>query len=532
MKIKDFELKPLPQEKMKNNYFLYCRKSSESEDKQAASIDSQIELLTRLAQQKGITIVEQFTESKSAKAPGRPEFNRMISSIQKRDDIKGIVSWQLNRLSRNPIDTATIQWLLQQGQIIEIVTPARTYVENDSDLIMGLEGSMANRFIRELKANTQRGINRKLENGMYPGLAPAGYVNNVNMRQGEKTVTAHPIYFKLMRKIFKMAMSGQYSTTDLIKKAKELGIRNGRGQPISKSRMYELLRNPFYAGRFIYAKKMYQGSHEPMLSIKEFDAVQEVLEGKANPRKKIHNFPLKGFARCGHCGYGIVFEQHIKKSGLIFEYATCCKKKKGECVQGFIPASELEEQVSEYLENMSVSDDFVTWASKWLKHVENQDRDIRQTSYQGLRNEHRELELKLNNLTDKWLEGGKLSDEEYKDHKQRYIQRMYELDQDLKEQDEDLEIWTDLTIETFKFARTAQERWKYGSLEDKKTILNVLGSNLILKDKKLGITPITPFLLIKNAVEEIKPKTNGSNPPIEADIREDYVSFPALGPKR
>ena len=49
-------------------YFLYARKSSESEEKQVASIDSQITELERLAKQYGITVVRVFSESKSAKA--------------------------------------------------------------------------------------------------------------------------------------------------------------------------------------------------------------------------------------------------------------------------------------------------------------------------------------------------------------------------------------------------------------------------------------------------------------------------------
>jgi len=64
-------------------YFLYARKSSENEDKQVASVPSQIEELKKLAQEKEINVVEVFTEEKSAKAPGRPVFSQMIEEIHK-----------------------------------------------------------------------------------------------------------------------------------------------------------------------------------------------------------------------------------------------------------------------------------------------------------------------------------------------------------------------------------------------------------------------------------------------------------------
>lgn len=51
-------------------YFMYCRKSSEAEDRQILSIDSQITELKRYAARKGLKIAAVLTEAKSAKAPG------------------------------------------------------------------------------------------------------------------------------------------------------------------------------------------------------------------------------------------------------------------------------------------------------------------------------------------------------------------------------------------------------------------------------------------------------------------------------
>jgi len=97
-------------------YFLYCRKSSEDDGRQVLSIDSQIGTLTDLAKSQGIIISRTFSESKSAKAPGRDKFNDMLIRIEK-GEANGILCWKLDRLARNPVDEGRIKWLLQKGVI-------------------------------------------------------------------------------------------------------------------------------------------------------------------------------------------------------------------------------------------------------------------------------------------------------------------------------------------------------------------------------------------------------------------------------
>ena len=103
---------------MQNNnkikYFLYARKSSESEDRQVASIQSQIDVLKDVAKREDLEIIDVLFESKSAKAPGRPVFNQMINRINK-GEAEGIICWKLDRLARNPVDGGSISWMLQGG---------------------------------------------------------------------------------------------------------------------------------------------------------------------------------------------------------------------------------------------------------------------------------------------------------------------------------------------------------------------------------------------------------------------------------
>jgi len=112
-------------------YFLYARKSSESEDRQVQSIEDQIDKLKTLALQLKIEIVEIYEEAKSAKQPNnRPLFAEMLERIE-RGEAQGILCWQINRLSRNPVDSGTLQWMLQKASSNQ----SRRLTENTSQPI-------------------------------------------------------------------------------------------------------------------------------------------------------------------------------------------------------------------------------------------------------------------------------------------------------------------------------------------------------------------------------------------------------------
>ena len=64
-------------------YFIYCRKSTEEEERQILSIEAQLAELREFAKQNNLFIVKGFTESKTAKEPGREVFNFMLSEIEK-----------------------------------------------------------------------------------------------------------------------------------------------------------------------------------------------------------------------------------------------------------------------------------------------------------------------------------------------------------------------------------------------------------------------------------------------------------------
>src|SRR5437879_3235406 len=108
-------------------YVVYCRKSTEAEDRQVASIESQLTTLKRtFGEKSGIEIVRVYEEAFSAKAPGRPVFGEMIKAIEK-NEAEGIIAWAPDRLARNSIDGGRIIYLLDTGVIKDLKFSTYTF---------------------------------------------------------------------------------------------------------------------------------------------------------------------------------------------------------------------------------------------------------------------------------------------------------------------------------------------------------------------------------------------------------------------
>src|SRR3990167_6052094 len=228
-------------QKDKIKYFLYARKSSESEDRQVQSIDDQKNRLKQLASDLSLDIKKIYTEAKSAKKPNnRPVFDEMIERIEN-GEADGILCWQINRLSRNPIDSGKLSWLLQQGILKSIQTIDRQYLPDDNVLIFSVESGAANQFILDLSKNTKRGMRGKLERGWQTGIASLGYLND----KENKVITKDPERFSLIRKMWDLMLTGHYTPPKILeivnnewgfttRKFKRMG-----GNPLSRSGIYK-----------------------------------------------------------------------------------------------------------------------------------------------------------------------------------------------------------------------------------------------------------------------------------------------------
>ena len=159
-------------------YVLYARKSSESDERQAMSIDGQLMEMKDKAKREKINIVETITESHSAKETGqRPQFNNLLDNIYK-GKYNAIITWAPDRLSRNAGDLGRIVDLMDQGKLELINCHSQTFSNNPNEkfslMILCSQAKLEN---DNRGINVKRGHRNKCMIGIRPGPAPIGYIN-------------------------------------------------------------------------------------------------------------------------------------------------------------------------------------------------------------------------------------------------------------------------------------------------------------------------------------------------------------------
>jgi len=425
-----------------------------------------------------------------------------------------------------------------------------------------------------LSKNVKRGLKSKCEKGWFPTRAPLGYLNTRWKEKGKRDVIKDPRRFKLVKRTWELMLRGGYSPPTILKIANnQWGLRTPHGKPLSRSAIYRIFANPFYCGLFEYPKgsgNWYQGKHEPMITIEEYDRVQVLLGRKDNPRPKRHDFPFRGLIRCGECGamvtpdeknqlicpnckYKFSYNNKLacpkckiqikdmkKPVFLRYLYYYCTKRKDPKCSQGSLEIKELEKQIDEFLAKIEISEGFKNWAIKYLREENEKEKALREEVLKSQQKAYEQCQKKLSNLLELRLsplntDGNLLSDEEYAERKAELIKEKVRLEEILREGNKRIDCWLETAEKTFDFACHARYWFKNGTPEEKSQILQALGSNLILKDKKLEIELKKPFQIISDVlkgVERIKPSFEPEKRhENKFKLDETYSKSPILCPK-
>ena len=456
-------------------YFLYARKSTDEDDKQLLSIEAQLTELREYVAKEKLEVVQEFTEARTAKTPGRPVFNAMLKAIEKRQ-AEGIVSWHPDRLARNSVDGGRIIYLLDIGKLQALKCPT-FWFENtpQGKFVLNMAFGQSKYYVDNLSENIHRGIRQKIRLGWYPGKPPIGYLNEPRLR----TIVIDEARAPFVRRMFEEYATGNYSLPRLRQMTIEWGLRTINGKPITYSKMPVLISHPFYVGLFRLNDELHEGAHPPLISRDLFDRCQAILKKSSHVQSsRKDDFPCLGLMKCDDCGSAITAQE---QKGHHYYH---CTRKKGPCPpRSFLRDDDLVAQLRESVRRVSISE-------KWARNMRSQVEKWRQQESQNkaaLLNQQKEnlavVQTRLDRLLDVFLEGV-ISREEFTARKETSLREKMVLKEGIAKLEGNAASWLEPLEQFINEAFQAESLADSGDLAELRDFHRKIGSNLFVYSEK------------------------------------------------
>lgn len=217
---------------------IYARVSTTDQAENGISLDAQVAICSEYCGGRDLTIVESIVDAVSAKdIDHRPGLKRILDMARQRS-IAHVVTWKLDRFSRNTIDAlqmvAAFAKLGVELHIVSEQSVVRTDTADD-EFLLTLKASLAQRERKLIGERTKLALARKREKLEYcGGEPPYGY------RDENGSIVPDLEEQAVIRKIRNLRRQG-FSIRRIVACLHDDGHLNRRGKPFQKTQVERIL---------------------------------------------------------------------------------------------------------------------------------------------------------------------------------------------------------------------------------------------------------------------------------------------------
>ncbi len=330
----------------------YARVSTKR-DVQLNSQENQIQTFTEMINSnKNWKLVEGYVDTiRGESAANRDSFLRMI------DDAKSgafdlIICKEISRFSRDMLDSIKYtRELLRYDVGVYFTSDGLCTVDRDAELRLGIMASIAQQEVARLSERVKFGQQRAIENGVVMG---NGRI--IGYKKSNKKLVIDEEEAKMVRLIFELFATGEYSLRELERVLYDKGYRSLSGGQIMHNTIKSIITNPKYKGYYCGNKVRitdYRTKKQRFLPPEEWvmfkdetgeivpAIVDEELWNKCNDliHKRLKDYtgnqkglkatsPLSGLIVCGHCGEPFYHNSYGHGTHLGVRYLWLCKNKR------------------------------------------------------------------------------------------------------------------------------------------------------------------------------------------------------------
>ena len=233
---------------------IYCRVSTEDQEREGTSLDSQLEACLKKADELGYEVPEDFIilETYSGLTLDRPKLPRLRQWMRDKE-VDAVIGYTLDRLSRDPVHFIILQEELERAGA-ELILVTETVDSSDlGRLITYIKGYAAKLEAEKIRERTMRGKRTRALAGKLPANSHANlygynYMPGKGIGEGIRYVNENEA--KWVREIYRWLVEEGLSVNAITYRLRSLGIPtpSGNGYWI-KSTVHKILTNLAYTGK-------------------------------------------------------------------------------------------------------------------------------------------------------------------------------------------------------------------------------------------------------------------------------------------
>ena len=490
---------PCSEPQARKRAVIYARVSSKEQEREGYSIPAQLKLLKDYAAAERFTVVQEYVDVETAKQIGRAAFGAMVAWLREHPDVRVVLVEKTDRLYRNLEDWVTIDELDAEIHFPKEGVVLSRDSRSSEKFMHGIKVLMAKNYIDNLSEEARKGQQEKAEQGIWPTRAPLGYLN-VTGPDGRKVITVDQEVAPIVSKLFEWYATGEYALKEVAKKARAAGLAYKKsGAPVPRSTVHKILRNRLYTGWFEWNGKLYQGKHEPLVSVEMWERVQGVMDGRntSKHRRMTHNFAFSGLIACAKCGCSVVGE--IKKQKYIYYHRTGyvdkCRGEPASCRRKYVREEVLEQQFTAMLGQLHFDDEVLDWVREALYASHADERQEHEAAIKRLRAEYDRLQARSDAMYIDKLDG-KIGGDFFDKLAGQWREEQTRCLRDIESHQEAEQSYMSEGVRLLELARNAQVLFERQSAREKRRLLNFVLSNCSWENGEVVATFRQPFDLL------------------------------------
>lgn len=334
----------------------YYRFSSHKQNEQ--SIEGQRRDCEAYAERNGIKIVREYIDrAVTGKTDSRPSFQQMIKDSSG-GTFNACIVWKLDRFARNKYDSAIYKEKLRRNGV-KVISAMEPIPDSPEGILMEavLEG-MAAYYSADLAQKMHRGLRESaLKLKMLGGTPPLGY-----KRDSEGKYAIDETNAEKVRLIYKLYLGGM-GNAEIVRHLNNLGIRTAAGGEFKPNSIYSILENARYTGTYKYDDIEIPDAIPVIIDKDTFEQVQRMKNKNRTTFRRHYEerkYPLTTKLFCPCCNTMMIGASGYGRKGDKYYYYRCKNRRKNDkCFTKNVRADLIENQVSEALNNMVMTDEVI-----------------------------------------------------------------------------------------------------------------------------------------------------------------------------